>query len=65
MDSASDDCTVSSTLSNVFACSGPRFELDYDASIVHCRNAFEKMFPGEEFLPRKESSSEIHFLNSF
>ena len=45
--------------SNFYFCSGPRFELDYDASISHCRATFESMFPGEEFLPRAPEPEEI------
>ena len=45
--------------SNFYFCSGPRFELDYDASISHCKAIYQSMFPGEEFLPRAPEPEEI------
>ena len=45
--------------SNVYICSGPRFELDYDGSISHCKATYQSMFPGEEFLPRAPEPEEI------
>ena len=54
-----DNVTSSVVGSNVYLCSGPRFELDYDASISHCRTTYEAMFPGEEFLPRAPEPEEI------
>ncbi len=44
---------------NVFCCSGPRFELDYDASVAEARRVFGRMYPGEEFLPRAPEPDEI------
>ncbi len=46
-------------IENVFSCSGPSFELDYDAAISNARAVFQRMFPGEEFLPRAPEPEEI------
>ncbi len=59
MDTLNSPDGPAAAASNVYLCSGPRFELDYDASIAHCRATFEAMFPGEEFLPRAPEPEEI------
>lgn len=45
--------------SNLFLCSGPDLDLDYDLSIQKARCIFEKMYPGLDFLPRAPDPEEI------
>nr|AEE61688.1 unknown [Dendroctonus ponderosae] len=44
---------------NVFLCSGPNLDLDYDAAIHNAKGIFEKMYPGLDFLPRAPDPDEI------
>lgn len=46
-------------MDNLILCCGPRCELDYDLAIENARQSYEKMFPGEEFLPRAPEPEEI------
>ena len=50
---------ISKQCGNVFACSGPQFELDYGLAISNAKKVYETMFPGEEFLPRAPDPEEI------
>lgn len=47
------------SLSNVFVCCGPSFELDYDESIDNAEGIFKKIYPEDEFLPRAPDPEEI------
>lgn len=44
---------------NLYFCTGPLFELDYDQSIENAKNICKNMFPDEEFLPRAPDPEEI------
>ncbi|KAL1505396.1 hypothetical protein ABEB36_004970 [Hypothenemus hampei] len=44
---------------NLFLCSGPDLDLDYDASIKKAKEIFIKMYPDLEFLPRAPDPEEI------
>uniref|UniRef100_A0AAR5P4W1 RAE1/2 domain-containing protein n=1 Tax=Dendroctonus ponderosae TaxID=77166 RepID=A0AAR5P4W1_DENPD len=44
---------------NLFLCSGPNLDLDYDAAIHNAKGIFEKMYPGLDFLPRAPDPDEI------
>lgn len=43
----------------IYTCSGPFLELDYDESIRQTKLLYEKMYPGEEFLPKAPEPEEI------
>jgi len=43
----------------IYTCCGPFPELDYDDSIKQTRLLYEKMYPGEEFLPKAPEPEEI------
>ncbi|KAG7163905.1 Rab proteins geranylgeranyltransferase component A-like [Homarus americanus] len=55
---------VSGAPTNVYLCSGPDTELDYDFAIDQAKNVFTRMFPEEEFLPRAPDPDEIVFDNA-
>ncbi|XP_066252349.1 rab proteins geranylgeranyltransferase component A isoform X2 [Euwallacea similis] len=46
---------------NMFVCSGPDMDLDYDSAIKKGRSIFQKMYPDLEFLPRAPDPEEIIF----
>jgi Rab proteins geranylgeranyltransferase component A len=43
----------------VYTCCGPFTELDYDESIRQSTLLYEKMYPGDEFLPKAPEPEEI------
>lgn len=43
----------------IYTCSGPFVELDYDESIRQTKLLYEKMYPGDEFLPKAPEPDEI------
>lgn len=43
----------------IYTCSGPFMELDYDESIRQTKLLYEKMYPGDEFLPKAPEPDEI------
>lgn len=44
---------------NVFLCSGPDYDLDFEFAVKQAKQIFEKMYPGCEFLPRAPDPEEI------
>nr|CAI5857110.1 unnamed protein product [Callosobruchus analis] len=44
---------------NVFFCTGPDIDLDYDFSVKKAKEIFSKIYPDEEFLPRAPDPEEI------
>ncbi|XP_046394320.1 rab proteins geranylgeranyltransferase component A [Ischnura elegans] len=44
---------------NVFLCSGPDYDLDFEFAVKQAKDIFEKMYPGCEFLPRAPDPEEI------
>ncbi|VEN53356.1 unnamed protein product [Callosobruchus maculatus] len=44
---------------NVFLCTGPDIDLDYDFSVKKAKEIFSKIYPDEEFLPRAPDPEEI------
>ncbi|XP_018335207.1 rab proteins geranylgeranyltransferase component A 2 [Agrilus planipennis] len=55
----SNDFNFQKDLPNIFVCSGPDSDLDYDPSIKIAKGIFEKMYPDSEFLPRAPDPEEI------
>ena len=51
--------TVLSDSSTMFVVDGPLLEMDYGKCINEARSVFEKMFPGEEFLPKAPDAEDI------
>jgi len=49
----------SSKLSNLFVCSGPAFEIDFDRNVSRAEEIFKSTFPDEDFLPRAPDPDEI------
>ncbi|KAK7865799.1 hypothetical protein R5R35_001264 [Gryllus longicercus] len=45
--------------SNVFLCSGPDLDLDFEFSVKQAKEIFTKMYPESEFLPRAPDPEEI------
>lgn len=43
----------------IYKCPGPFLELDYDESIRQTKLLYEKMYPGDEFLPKAPEPEEI------
>lgn len=43
----------------IYTCCGPFMELDYDESIRQSKLLYEKMYPGDEFLPKAPEPEEI------
>lgn len=43
----------------IYTCCGPFGELDYDESIKQSKLLYEKMYPGDEFLPKAPEPEEI------
>lgn len=43
----------------IYSCCGPFMELDYDESIRQTTLLYEKMYPGDEFLPKAPEPEEI------
>jgi hypothetical protein len=43
----------------IYSCCGPFIELDYDESIRQSRLLYEKIYPGDEFLPKAPEPEEI------
>lgn len=58
--SSAKSADASSTQSGpIYTCSGPFMELDYDESIRQTKLLYEKMYPGDEFLPKAPEPEEI------
>jgi hypothetical protein len=58
--SSSKDVNASDTQSGpIYTCCGPFMELDYDESIRQTKLLYEKMYPGDEFLPKAPEPEEI------
>lgn len=43
----------------IYTCCGPFMELDYDESIRQTKLLYERMYPGDEFLPKAPEPEEI------
>lgn len=43
----------------IYKCCGPFMELDYDESIKQTKTLYEKIYPGDEFLPKAPEPEEI------
>lgn len=46
---------------NVFVCSGPDLDLDYDTAVDKAKAMFGEIYPGAEFLPRAPDPEDIIF----
>lgn len=54
------ECDLSANVpSNVFLCSGPDLDLDFEFSVKQAKEIFTKMYPENEFLPRAPDPEEI------
>ncbi|KAL0116105.1 hypothetical protein PUN28_011162 [Cardiocondyla obscurior] len=56
---ASDIKLSDSAPSNIYLCSGPDLELDFDFAVNQAKNIFKSMYPDEDFLPRAPDPEEI------
>ncbi|XP_043490567.1 rab proteins geranylgeranyltransferase component A 1 [Polistes fuscatus] len=45
--------------SNIFLCSGPDLELDFDFAVDQAKEIFKSMYPDDDFLPRAPDPEEI------
>ncbi|KAK2586255.1 hypothetical protein KPH14_001511 [Odynerus spinipes] len=45
--------------SNIYLCSGPDLELDFDFAVDQAKEIFKSMYPDEDFLPRAPDPEEI------
>ncbi|XP_066998765.2 rab proteins geranylgeranyltransferase component A 2 [Anabrus simplex] len=53
-------CDLSANVpSNVFLCSGPDLDLDFEFAVNQAKDIFTKMYPESEFLPRAPDPEEI------
>ncbi|XP_017757912.1 PREDICTED: rab proteins geranylgeranyltransferase component A 1 [Eufriesea mexicana] len=56
---ASDIKLNDSTPSNLYLCSGPDLELDFDFAVNQAKSIFESMYPDKDLLPRAPDPEEI------
>ncbi|CAG5079523.1 Similar to CHM: Rab proteins geranylgeranyltransferase component A 1 (Homo sapiens) [Cotesia congregata] len=56
---ASDIKLSKSAPSNIYLCSGPDLDLDFDFSVNQAKKIFKAMYPDEDFLPRAPDPEEI------
>jgi RAB protein geranylgeranyltransferase component A len=55
----SSRCDLTSSIDNILVVSGPDEYIDYDHAVTEARQIFERMCPGEEFLPKAPNPEDI------
>lgn len=55
----SDHGLTANIPANVYLCSGPDLELDFESAVKQAKEIFSKMYPDSEFLPRAPDPEEI------
>ncbi|PSN42493.1 hypothetical protein C0J52_09794 [Blattella germanica] len=54
------DCDLTANVpANVFLCSGPDLDLDFEYAVKQAKEIFNRMYPDNEFLPRAPDPEEI------